>query len=302
MKNKGGGLIMKMSSLSKRAISVLAIAISSAFLFTACGTSAGTPAASNDGNAGIMTGKITVSGSTSVQPLAQDLADIFNENEPNVNIEIQGGGSSQGIKDVTDGISDIGTSSRELNADEKAGLTEHIIAYDGIALVVHPLNPVKNLTTEQVQKIFKGEIKNWKEVGGKDSEILVVTREEGSGTRSAFEELMKLQEKKDGNTVSFIRSDALVGDGSGAIKANIASKENAIGYTSLGFVDSAVKKVSLDNVECNVENVKNKTYAISRPFLMLTKGDVKPETKAFLDFILGDKGQEIVAKNYITVK
>jgi phosphate transport system substrate-binding protein len=288
----------------KKAITAVALVISSAIIFTACGTSSQpTPAADNGtGTAGTLSGTVTISGSTSVQPLAQDLADIFNESESGVNIEIQGGGSSQGIKDVTDGVSDIGNSSRELKEEEKTGITEHIIAYDGIAVVMHPSNPVTNLTSEQVQKIFKGEIKNWKEVGGKDQEILVVTREEGSGTRSAFEELMKLQEKKDDKTVSFIRSDALVGDGNGAIKANIASKDNAIGYTSLGFVDTSIKKATLDGVECTVENVKNKTYAISRPFLMLTKGEIRPEVQAFLDFILGDKGQEVVGSKYIKVK
>jgi phosphate transport system substrate-binding protein len=287
-----------------KATAMMAMVISSALLFTACGTSSGAPSAteSDQDNAGGLTGTVTISGSTSVQPLAQDLADIFNESEPNVNIEIQGGGSSQGIKDATDGVSDIGTSSRELKEEEKAGITEHIIAYDGIAVVVHPSNPVTNLTSEQVQKIFKGEITNWKDVGGADKEILVVTREEGSGTRSAFEELMKLQEKKDDKTVSFIRSDALVGDGNGAIKANIASKDNAVGYLSLGFVDNSIKKASLDGVECTVENIKNKSYAISRPFLMLTKGEVRPEVQVFLDFILGDKGQEIVGKSYITIK
>jgi phosphate transport system substrate-binding protein len=293
---------MRMKTINKKAITAFVLTVSLALMLTACGTSSQPPAGAGAGTSGTVSGTVTVSGSTSVQPLAQDLADIFNETEPGVSIEIQGGGSSQGIKDVTGGISNIGTSSRDLTADEKTGLTEHVIAYDGIAIVVHPSNPVSNLSTEQVQKIFKGEIKNWKEVGGKDSDILVVTREEGSGTRTAFEELLKLQEKKDGKTTSFIRSDALVGDGTGAIKANVASKENAIGFTSLGFVDSSLKKVNLDTIECSIENVKEKTYAISRPFLMLTKGAVKPETKAFLDFILSDKGQEIVGKSYITIK
>lgn len=293
---------MKIKAVGKKAITAFVLTISLASLLTACGTSSQAPADDNAGKSGTISGTVTVSGSTSVQPLAQDLADIFNETEPGVSIEIQGGGSSQGIKAATDGISNIGTSSRDLTAEEKTGLTEHIIAYDGVAIVVHPSNPVSNLSKDQVVKIFKGEIKNWKEVGGKDSEILVVTREDGSGTRSAFEELLKLQEKKDDKTVSFIRSDALVADGTGAVKANVASKENAIGYTSLGFVDSSLKKVNLDNIECSIENVKNKTYAISRPFLMLTKGDVSPETKAFLDFILSDKGQEIVGKTYITIK
>lgn len=294
---------MKINSICKKATTLLVITISSAILFTACGTTAQTPSGNSGEKVGTLSGTVTISGSTSVQPLAQDLADIFNESEPDVSVEIQGGGSSQGIKDVTDGISDIGNSSRDLKDEEKAGITEHIIAYDGIAVVAHPSNPVSDLTKDQIQKIFKGEIKNWKEVGGSDKGILVVTREEGSGTRSAFEELLKLQEKKDdGSILSHIRSDALVADGTGAIKANIASKDNAIGYTSLGFVDNTMKKISVDGTECSIENVKNKSYPISRPFLMLTKGELKPEVKAFMDFILGDKGQEIVSNKYIAVK
>ena len=290
--------------MNKKGLSILIIAVSAVFLYTACGTGSYAPTAAEgtDGKTGSLTGTITISGSTSVQPLAQDLADLFNESESGVNIEIQGGGSSQGIKDVTDGVSDIGNSSRELKDDEKAGITEHVIAYDGISVIVHPSNPVTNLTSEQVVKIFKGEIKNWKEVGGADKEILVVTREEGSGTRSAFEELMKLQEKKEDRVISHIRSDALVGDGNGAIKANIAAKDNAIGYLSLGFADNTIKKVSLDGVECTMENIKNKTYIISRPYLMLTKGEIRPEVQAFLDFILSDKGQEVVGNHYIKVK
>lgn len=290
---------MKMNSILKKEVTVLALAISSILLFTACGTAEQAPS----GNSGTLSGTVTVSGSTSVQPVAQDLADIFNESEPNISVEIQGGGSSQGIKDAIAGISDIGNSSRGLKDEEKQSeITEHIIAYDGIAVVVHPSNSITDLTKDQLQKIFKGEIKNWKEVGGIDKEILIVTREEGSGTRSAFEELVKLQESKDGNIVSFIKSDALVADGNGAIKANIASKDNAIGYTSLGYVDNTMKKISIEGIECTVENIKNKSYLISRPFLMLTKGELKPEVKAFIDFILGDEGQEVVSKSYISVK
>ena len=290
---------MKMNSILKKEVTMLALAISSILLFTACGTAEQAPL----GNNGTLSGTVTVSGSTSVQPVAQDLADVFNESEPNISVEIQGGGSSQGIKDAIAGISDIGNSSRGLKDEEKQSeITEHIIAYDGIAVVVHPSNPISDLTKDQLQKIFKGEILNWKEVGGIDKEILIVTREEGSGTRSAFEELVKLQESKDGNVVSYIKSDALVADGNGAIKANIASKENAIGYTSLGFVDNTTKKISIEGIECNVENIKNKSYVISRPFLMLTKGELRPEVKAFIDFIFSDEGQKVVSKSYISVK
>jgi phosphate transport system substrate-binding protein len=293
---------MKMLSLGKKSFTLIASALLSTVLLTACGSSrensqgSGT-AAGNSANGSNLSGTVTVSGSTSVQPLAQDLADIFNETYPDISVEIQGGGSSQGIKDVTDSTSDIGESSRDLTPEEKTGLTEHVIAYDGIAVVVNPANTVADLSKEQIQKIFNGEITNWKDVGGKDEQILVVAREASSGTKTAFEELMGLQEKQDGKTVSLVRKDALVADGNGPVKANISSKENAIGYLSLGFADNTVKKVSIGGVECSVENVKSKSYPISRPFLMLTKGDVSPVTQAFLDFVKSDAGQEIVGKS-----
>jgi phosphate binding protein len=293
----------------------LILALVFAFTLTACGKVASdegngntnttsTEASGNtNGNEGSMSGTISITGSTSVQPLAQDLADSFNKLQPGVKIEVQGTGSTQGIVDATEGTSDIGTSSRDLADEEKnAGLTEHIIAYDGVAVVVHPTNKVTNLTKEQIAGIFKGDIKNWKEVGGDDKEILVISREEGSGTRGAFEELMKLEEKKDNGKISLLRKDALIQDGTGAVKANVASKENAIGYVSLGFVDQSLKKVSVDGVECTIATVKDKSYLISRPFLMLTKGDIKPEVKAFLDYVMGDEGQKIVGQKYITIK
>ena len=281
---------MKRTFKSKAIVVMTAAVFVVSTLLTACGGSTG------DGSKGT----VSVSGSTSVQPLAQDLADTFNEIEPGISVEVQGGGSTQGVKDASEGTSDIGDSSRELTAEEKSlGITEHVIAHDGIAVIVHPSNGISNLSKDQIAKIFKGELKNWKEVGGPDSEILVVTREDGSGTRSAFEELMGLQEKRDGKTFSLMRSDALVADGTGVVKANVAAKENSIGYTSLGFVDNTMKKVSIDNIECTVDTIKSKTYPISRPFLMLTKGELRPEVKAFMDFILSDKGQEVVGKSYV---
>lgn len=249
---------------------------------------------------------ITISGSTSIQPIAEELADAFTEADElnnDIRIDVQGGGSTQGIKDVSEGTSHIGTSSRDLMDDEKAlNLTEHIIAHDGISIVIHPDNPVENLTKDQIAKIFKGEIKNWQEVGGSDMEILVVSREEGSGTRSAFEEILKLEKKEGNNKISLVRPDALIADGTGAIKANIAVKKNAIGYTSLGFVDNSLKAVKVDGVECTSDNIKSKDYSISRPFIMLTKGEMSPEVKVFIDFIMGSEGQEIISKQYISVK
>lgn len=294
-----------MKNLLNSKMVLLMLALVLAFSLAACGGTQTETKATNAQNetTGSLSGTITISGSTSVQPLAQDLGDAFNAIQPGITVDVQGGGSTQGIVDATEGTSDIGTSSRELKDEEKnAGLTEHVIAYDGIAVVVHPGNTVSDLTKDQIVKIFKGEIKNWKEVGGADKEILVVSREEGSGTRSAFEELLKLEEKQGDKKVSLVRADALIADGTGAVKANIAAKDNAIGYTSLGFVDESLKKIKVEGKECTVESVKDKSYPVSRPFLMLTKGDLKPEVKAFLDFIMSEKGQEIVGKKYITVK
>lgn len=251
------------------------------------------------------TEKISIVGSTSVQPLAQELADEYSKN--GTQIDIQGVGSGAGIKAIQDGTCDIGTSSRELTAVEKAtGLKEYIIAYDGIAVVFNPKNTVSNLTIDQASKIFKGEIKNWKEVGGEDKEIIVVSREAGSGTRTAFEELMKVQKdaEKDGKTVkvSALYEKAQVAEGNGAIKQNIASKENAIGYISIGFIDSTLKASKIDGIDATEANVKAKTYKVMRPFLMLTKGQENPATKAFIDYIMGDAGQKIVSEKYITIK
>lgn len=297
---------MKKLVKSKSIILTTALALSMSLLFAACGSSGntGSTSGSDSGSeAGNLTGKVTISGSTSVQPLAQDLADAFQDIEQGVEVDVQAGGSTQGIKDASEGTSNIGNSSRELSSEEKSlGLTEHIIAYDGIAVVANPSNKVSNLTKDQIVKIFKGEIKNWKEVGGADKEILVVSREEGSGTRGAFEELLGLEEKQGDTKVSLVKADALIAGSTGEVTANVSGKDNAIGYTSLGFVESNVKKVSIDGVECSIDNIKAKKYVISRPFLMLTKGELSPETKAFLDFVTSDKGQEIVAKKYIGIK
>ena len=241
---------------------------------------------------------VNVSGSTSVLPLAQEVADAFEAKYPNVRINVNGGGSSQGVKDVVEGISDIGNTSRNLKDSEKEfNLTENIVAYDGIAISVHPSNPVSNLTTEQVQGIFKGEITNWSELGGNDEEILVISREDGSGTRGAFEEILKLED----DNGSLVIETALIFNGNGGVKAALASKENAIGYLSLGVVDASIKALEIDGVGPSVETIKAGDYAVSRPFLMNTPQEITEGAQMFIDFILGDEGQEIVKEGYITV-
>lgn len=288
---------MKLTKL----ISVVMAFVMVAAVFAGCAGTSSKPeeeskaAGEAKGEEAKISGTIEVAGSTSVQPLAQNLADAFMAKHPDVIINIQGIGSSKGVKAAKDATADIGTASRELKTEEKGwGLTEHIIARDGIAVAVHPNNPVSDLTKEQVMKIFKGEIKNWKEIGGADKAIIVVSREAGSGTRGAFEEIVGFEGE--------LREDALIADGNGAVKQNVQTKENAIGYLSLGYLNDSVKALKVGGIEPTVENIKDGTYPVARPFLMLTNGEMKPQVKAYMNFIMSDEGQEIVAEDYIPVK
>lgn len=285
---------------------VLMLALVLAMSFTACSGTASGDSNDNPGgdkNTGSMTGTIKISGSVSAQPLLQELSEGFKSVESGISVDIQGGGSAKGIADAAGKVSDIGISSRSLNNEEKnSGLTEQVIAYDAIAVVTHPDNTVSNLTKEQITKIYKGEIKNWKDVGGPDMEILVASREEGSGIKEDFEELLQLSEAGDGKPVSLVRADTLTLDGLGAVKAIIASKSNAIGYMSLGSADNSVKKLSVDGVECTADNVEAQSYPLSQPFIIITAGDSKPEPRAFIDYMLGENGQQIIGNKYIKAK
>jgi len=254
-----------------------------------------------------LSGTISIVGSTSVAPLAEKLAEEFKSLNPKVKVEIQAVGSTAGVKAAKDKTGQIGMASRNLKTEEEEwNLTKHIIAYDGIAVVVNPSNDISELSKEQVKKIFKGEITNWNEVGGKDEAILVVSRESGSGTRGAFEDIVSLKEKVEINgemkKVSQVREDALIADGNGVVMANIASKDNAVGYVSLSYVDGTVKSLKIDGEDATVENIQKDKYKISRPFLMLTNGEMDDVTKEYIDFVFSDKGQEIVSLKNISVK
>lgn len=243
-------------------------------------------------------GTIQIVGSTSVQPLAEELAQIFMAKNPGVKIFVQGGGSGAGITSAIKGTADIGNSSRELKPEEAAtGIHETVIAKDGIAVIVHPANSVKNLTVEEIQKIYLGEINNWKEVGGPNLSIVLVNREAGSGTRSAFEELVM------GKNAGKMSNKTLVQASTGAVQQTVAITKEAIGYISLGSLDpKAVKALLVNGVEASDQNITNKTYKLWRPFLMLTKTAPRGVTKAFIDWILSMEGQKIVARDYITIK
>ncbi|MGB4587729.1 MAG: phosphate ABC transporter substrate-binding protein [Clostridiaceae bacterium] len=227
-----------------------------------------------------------VAGSTSVQPYAEVLAEEYMILHPGAEIDIQGGGSSAGITAAKSGIASIGMSSRHLNDEEKS-LWSIEIAKDGLGVIVHPSNQIDNLTLDQIRKIYSGEIKNWSEIGGKDAKIHIITREEGSGTRSAFAELV--MEKTE------ITAKAIVQDSNGAVKQLIKDDENAIGYISLGLVDKDVKALHLNDVAANQENILNGSYTLSRPFLFVSLSEPTGETKQFVDFILSTEGQKMLS-------
>jgi phosphate transport system substrate-binding protein len=250
-------------------------------------TTAVTPTGTN------LSGTITEAGSTTVQPVAEKLAAQFMQMHPNVKVVIQGGGSSTGVKSAAEGTVDIGAASRELKASEVGTVVEHVLARDGIAIVSHPSQSVSNLTKDQVMQIFSGEINNWNQVGGANKSINIVAREEGSGTRAAFEEMVMGD--------SLIAATAILQPSNGAVRTTVAGDANAIGFLSFGYIDSSIKSLSIDGVAGTVANAKNGSYPIVRPLLFLTKGEPTGLVKEFIDFCLGSEGQAIVAKDYIPV-
>ena len=234
---------------------------------------------------------ISISGSTSVGPLMEKIQEKYEAENSNVTLEIQQNASGAGIKDVISGISEVGMSSRELKDDEKTSVQGSIVAYDGIALLVNPENSVKNISLEDVKKIYTGEITNWKELGGDDSPIVVVSREEGSGTRDAFQEIVGYESEE-------LVKDATISDGSGAVKTTVAGNKNAIGFASFEYIDDTVAALNIDDVEPTADNVKAGSYKISRPFILVTKEDsLTEEGQKLIDFVLSAEGQQIVGEN-----
>ena len=238
-------------------------------------------------------GTITESGSTTVQPLAEKLAGAFKAKNPDVNIVIQGGGSAVGIKAANDGIVDIGAASRELTAADPT-LVKHLLARDGIAIITHPSNPVTNLTMAQIIAIFSGNVTNWSQVGGPNKAIDVVAREEGSGTRTAFQDLVMGK--------ALIKADAILQSSNGALKTAVSGDPQAVGFLSLGYIGSSVKALTINGVAATEANAKNGTYPVVRPLYFLTKTQPTGIVKDFIDFCTGTDGQKVVAEEgYITV-
>jgi phosphate transport system substrate-binding protein len=234
-------------------------------------------------------GGLTVTGSTSVTPFAEHLAEVYQKEHPNATINIQGLGSSAGIRAALDGVAEIGMSSRELEPDEAAQLDELVIARDALAIIVHPSNPIDSLTTTQIQDIFTGKIRSWQGLGGPPAAITLVSREAGSGTFGAFEELVM-----QGQPITQL---TLRQGSNGSIRQIVAEDPNAIGYISLGIVDQSVKPLAIDDVEASVENVEAGAYTLVRPFLFVWQKDHQLSSLAqgYVDYVMSPEGQAELA-------
>jgi len=237
---------------------------------------------------------IEVGGSTSVTPLMELFAAEYQKLKPHIKVNINGTGSGDGITNA--GVTyQIGMSSRDLTpAEQGRGLRAEIVAIDGIAVIVNKNNAVSSLTIEQIRDIYTGAITDWSQVGGARGAIAVVSREEGSGTRGAFEELVGFQGK--------LRAGANESTSTGAIKAGIAQNPNAIGYISLGSVDDTIKAISVGGIAANTANVINGSYKIARPFIVLAGSNIHAESAAFIQWMLSSEGQAIVRRSWIPVK
>ena len=261
----------------RRSAALVAVAVT--LVLAGCGRSA----------SGLQT-SLTVTGSTTVMPIAEVAATEFEAANPGKRVLVSGIGSSAGIEAVTKGTCDIGTSSRDLKPEEKTlGLVDIKIALDAIAVIVNPSNPVTGLTKPQVSDIFQGKIKNWKEVGGPDLEIGLVNRDEASGTREAFSKFVL-------GTADFDPTAAVL-PGTGQVRSVVAQAPGAVGYISLGFVDPSVKALAIDGIPANETTVGNGTYPLSRYLHFLTKGEPTGLAKAYIDFVLSPKIQESVVRD-----
>jgi phosphate transport system substrate-binding protein len=234
--------------------------------------------------------KLNVSGSTTILPIAEESGDAFQTAHPGTRVLVSGLGSSAGIEAVSAGTAQIGTSSRELAPEEKSrGLVDFPIAYDGIAVIVNPANPVSGLTVQQLRDVFSGKVRNWSQLGGSDEPIELVNRDDGSGTRDAFQKLVMKTAKFD--------PAATVLPGTGQVRDVVARAPGAIGYISLGFVKPRftsvqVKALAVDGIVASEKTVADQTYPVGRVLHFFTKGQPTGITKQFVDFVLSSTIQK----------
>ena len=256
----------------KKIISLIAVVLIMVCALTACG-----------GNKEA----VATDGSTSMNKVIGALGEAF-ETDTGITVTYNATGSGAGIQAVQEGRCDIGLASRNLKDEEKAnGLEETILAYDGIAIIVNPANPVKDLDVETIAKIYTGEIKNWKEVGGNNAEIVLIGREAGSGTRDGFESITDTEDK------CVYRQELT---STGDVITTVASNPNAIGYASLASVKDTVKALTVDSVNPSEETIKDGSYVVQRPFVLVTKKDkaLSESAQEFLDFITSEAAHGII--------
>ena len=287
----------------KKKILALMCAVVMTVSLVACGTSEAAETNAEQKNEGTasenveLNGVVSMAGSTSMEKLANAVAESFMEKYPEVTVTAEFTGSSAGVEAVAAGNVNIGNSSRALKEEEKGmGVVENIVAIDGIAVVVDPANSVTNLTREQLISIYTGEVKNWNELGGADMPIVVVGREAGSGTRGAFEELLEIED-------ACVYANEL--DSTGAVIAKIGATPGAIGYASLDAVNETVATLALEGVSATVENIQAGDYFLSRPFVMATLGEISAQSKevqALFEYLASEEGKEVIkAVGLITV-
>ena len=277
-----------MNKKMKKIVTLLMTTVVMIGSITACG---GNNDSADNGNAGTsqLTGTLTMAGSTSMEKLANALAEGFMTANPGVMVTPEFNGSSAGVEQMLAGTVEIGNASRNLKEGEVAeGAVENVVAIDGIAVIVDPENTVINVTTEDLVKIYTGEINNWNMLGGNNQPIVVIGREAGSGTRGAFEELLEIEDM-------CVYAQEL--DSTGTVMANVSATPGAIGYVSLDVLNDSVIAVSLDGVEATEENIVAGSYSLSRPFVMATKGEVGQQSElvqAFFAYIASEEGQAII--------
>lgn len=277
---------MSARRLSRILVASMAAALLLVFAAVGCGES---------GESGL-SGELTLSGSTTVLPIAQEAADMFMDEKPDATVTVQGGGSSVGISNVAEGVVDIGNASRGLKGGEEGlGLVDHEIALDVITIIVNNDVPVDDLTADQARGIFTGETTSWSEVGGSDRGITVVIRDEASGTREIFDE------KVLGKDVMPVKG-AIESNSNGLMRQTVSSTPNSIGYISLGYLDGSVTPVKYEGAEATAENAVSGDYPLSRYLYMFTKGEAAGLAEAFIDFVLSEDFQEeVVSTEYIPV-
>ncbi|NLP06190.1 phosphate ABC transporter substrate-binding protein [Candidatus Fermentibacteria bacterium] len=262
------------------------------------GEGSGAAGSTSSGTTENLSGELTLVGSTTIQPVAEVLAEAYESLHPDVMINVQGGGSSVGVTSAGQGTADIGMASRDIKAsefEEFPDIVVHTIARDGIAIIASPDVTVSDLSLDQIRGIFSGTIVSWRQVGGPDIPIVVISREEGSGTRGAFEEMVMGED-------AVISAAAILQPSNGAVLTTVAGTPSSIAYLSFGYINDSVKTISIGGVAPTPENAASGTYPVVRPLNLVTKGEPDELARSFIDFIYSADGQAIVVQEgYLSV-